>query len=365
MDVEVLSVGVAAPANEIKQDAALTLAQRICCTDDRQRRFAKVLYQHSGVESRYGVLPLAEADRWAPEGPLNADGSANLGPCTEVRMEYYREHALPLAYQAAELALEKSGCPPGAVTHVVTASCTGFTAPGVDLGLIERLGLASTTQRVHVGYMGCHGAINALRVAHGLAHADGRNRILVCAVELCTIHYAFHWSNERMLGNALFADGAGAVILGADNGASHHTKTGWRLAATGSYLFPGTADAMTWSIGNHGFAMTISMELPSLIQANLHSWLSNWLEKHGLGVADVRSWAVHPGGPRIVEAVEVAMGLQREQTAVSREILAAYGNMSSATVLFILESLLERGAQPPCVVLGFGPGLVAEVALLI
>ena len=168
-----------------------------------------------------------------------------------------------------------------------------------------------------------------------------------------------------MLGNALFADGAGAVLLGADDETSHPTKTGWRLADTGSYLFPGTADAMTWSVGNHGFAMTISMELPSLIQANLHSWLSNWLEKHGLGVADVRSWAVHPGGPRIVEAVAVAMGLRREQTAVSREILAAYGNMSSATVLFILESLLERGAEAPCVVLGFGPGLVAEVALLI
>ena len=365
MDVQVLSVGVAAPGNEIKQDAALTLAQRICCTDDRQRRFAKALYQHSGVESRYGVLPLAEADRWAPDGPLNADGSANLGPCTEVRMEYYRAHALPLAHQAAQLALERADCPPGAVTHIVTASCTGFTAPGVDLGLIERLGLARTTQRVHVGYMGCHGAINAIRVAHGLTHADDHNRILVCAVELCTIHYAFHWSNERMLGNALFADGAGAVILGADNGALHHAKTGWRLAATGSYLFPGTADAMTWSVGNHGFAMTISMELPSLIQANLYGWLSRWLDHQGLGVGDVRSWAVHPGGPRIIEAVEAAMGLRREQTAASREILAAYGNMSSATVLFILESLLQRGAEPPCVVLGFGPGLVAEVALLI
>jgi predicted naringenin-chalcone synthase len=364
MGVKLLSVGVATPANVIKQDEALALAQRICCTDDRQRRFAKVLYQHSGVTSRYGVLPLAEADRWAPHGPLNADGSLNQGPSTEVRMDYYREHALPLAQRAAQLALERSGCMPAALTHVVTASCTGFTAPGVDLGLIERLGLAPTTQRVHVGYMGCHGAINALRVAHGLAHADIRNRILVCAVELCTIHYAFHWSNERMLGNALFADGAGAVILG-DEASSEDAATGWRLAATGSYLFPGTADAMTWSVGNHGFAMTISPELPSLIQANLGGWLSAWLDRNGLAINDVRSWAVHPGGPRIVEAVDAAMGLQREQTAVSREILASHGNMSSATVLFIIEALLARKAEPPCVVLGFGPGLVAEAALFV
>jgi alkylresorcinol/alkylpyrone synthase len=365
MNVRLLSVGVATPANLIKQDEALSLAQRICCVDNRQRRFAKALYEHSAVESRYGILPLTEADRWAPHGPLNADGSANRGPSTEVRMEYYREHALPLAHRAAQLAMEKSSCPAAALTHVVTASCTGFTAPGVDLGLIGSLGLTPTTQRINVGYMGCHGAINALRVAHGLSHVDVRNRILVCAVELCTIHYAFHWSNERMLGNALFADGAGAAILGADEAPSADANTGWRLAATGSYLFPGTADAMTWSIGNHGFAMTISTELPSLIQANLGVWLSNWLDRNGLAVSDVRSWAVHPGGPRIVEAVDAAMGLRREQTAVSREILASHGNMSSATVLFIIEALLARQAEPPCVVLGFGPGLVAEAALFI
>jgi predicted naringenin-chalcone synthase len=364
MDVKLLSVGVASPEHEVRQEDALALAQRICCTDDRQKRFAKVLYQHSCVDTRHGVLPVEEADRWAPNGPWNADGSPNLGPSTEVRMEYYREHALPVAHRAAQQALDRSGCRPRDISHVVTASCTGFMAPGVDLGLITLLELAPTTQRVHVGYMGCHGAINALRAAHGLAHADAHNRVLVCAVELCTIHYAFQWSNERMLGNALFADGAGAVVLGVAKDSREDPCRNWRLAATGSYLFPGTADAMTWSIGNHGFVMTISTELPRLIQENLGDWLSSWLDLNGLGVSDVNSWAVHPGGPRIVEAVESAMGLRREQTAVSREVLAAHGNMSSATVLFILQSLLERGAKPPCVVLGFGPGLVAEAALL-
>ena len=360
-----LSIGVAYPAHEIKQEAALALAQRVCCTDDRQKRFAKVLYQHSGVNTRHAVLPLAEADRWAPNGPLNADGSPNLGPSTAIRMEYYREHALPVAYRAAQQAFNRSGCEPQEISHVVTASCTGFTAPGVDLGLIELLGLAPTTQRVHVGYMGCHGTINALRAAHGLAHADAHNRVLVCAVELCTIHYAFQWSNERMLGNALFADGAGAVVLGAAVKSRSAARPPWRLAATGSCLFPDTADAMTWNIGDYGFAMALSTELPRLIQENLGKWLSSWLDLNGLEVSEVNSWAVHPGGPRIVEAVEAAMGLRREQTAVSREVLAAHGNMSSATVLFILQSLLERGAKPPCIMLGFGPGLVAEAALFI
>lgn len=363
MDVELLSVGVAVPAHEITQEASLALTQRVCCVDSRQRRFAKVLYGHAGVATRYGVLPLVEADRWAPNGPLATDGTPNLGPSTEARMEYYQQHALPLALEASRQALDRSGCQPSEITHVVTTSCTGFTAPGVDLGLIEFLKLRPTTERIHVGYMGCHGAINALRAARGLACDNVRNRILVCSVELCTIHYAFQWSTERMLGNALFADGSGAVVLGAEANTANTADHRWRLAATGSNVFPDTAEAMAWSIGNHGFEMSISSELPRLIQANLHEWLSAWLESHGLGVSDVNLWAVHPGGPRIVEAVEAAMGLTPEQTAISRQVLSAYGNMSSATVLFILQSLFDSGARPPCVLLGFGPGLVAEAAL--
>jgi predicted naringenin-chalcone synthase len=364
MNVELLAVAVSSPPHEIRQAEALALAQRVCCVDERQKRFAKALYQHSGVETRHAILPLAEADRWAPEGAYRTDGSLNPGPSTEERMAYYREHALPLAVAAAQQALTQSGAGPRDVTHVVTASCTGFTAPGIDLGLMTTLDLLPTTQRVHVGYMGCHGAINALRAAHGLAVADPAHFILVCAVELCTIHYAFQWSNERMLGNALFADGAGAVVLHAADRPSAAGGQNWRLAATGSFLFPNTAEAMTWNIGNHGFVMNISTELPRLIQENLAPWLTSWLDRQGLAVSDIQSWAVHPGGPRIIEAVEAAMGLSPEQTKVSHEILAAHGNMSSATVLFILHALLARNARPPCVMLGFGPGLVAEAALL-
>ena len=362
MNVELFSVGVAVPEHQITQNAALALAERICCEDSRQKRFAKALYEHAGVATRYGILPPSEAGRWAPADTRQKDGHLNLGPSTEVRMEYYKKHALPLAMQASRQALERSEHRSSEITHLVTISCTGFAAPGVDLGLIEELGLSPTTQRIHVGYMGCHGAINGFRAAHGLACASASNRILVCSVELCTIHYAFQWSNERMLGNALFADGAGAVVLGSTDDSGGNAKR-WRLAATGSYVFPNTAGAMTWSIGNHGFAMTISTELPGLIQANLSDWLTAWLECQGLAVRDVRLWAIHPGGPRIVEAVASAMGLTSQQTAPSRAVLSAYGNMSSATVLFILQSLVDGGERPPCVALGFGPGLVAEAAL--
>jgi predicted naringenin-chalcone synthase len=168
-----------------------------------------------------------------------------------------------------------------------------------------------------------------------------------------------------MLGNALFADGAGAVILGTESEKSSRGSSGrWRLAATGSYLFPNTESIMRWNIENHGFAMSISSRLPEIIQDNLNEWLTKWLAENGLQVDEVKSWAVHPGGPRILDAVQTSMRIDAQQLQVSRDVLSQYGNMSSATVFFILESLLARSATAPCVMLGFGPGLVAEAALL-
>jgi predicted naringenin-chalcone synthase len=213
--------------------------------------------------------------------------------------------------------------------------------------------------------MGCHGAINGLRVARGLAHAESQARILLCAVELCSLHYCFHWDTERMLGNALFADGAGAIVLGSEREPLNRAERRWQLAATGSCLFPETAEILKWKVEDYGFAMNISSRLPEVIQEHLCEWLTAWLAENKLSVSDVKSWAVHPGGPKILEAVEMAMGIDPDKIQLSRDVLCNYGNMSSATVLFILDALLKQGASSPCVMLGFGPGLVAEAALLL
>jgi alkylresorcinol/alkylpyrone synthase len=366
MYAEIVSVATATPPHKLDQSDALTMVQRICCEDERQSRLAGALYKHSGVHNRYTAVQYTEAYRWVPERHPDESPAPNFGPTTEERMALYEAHALPLACEAASGALRRSKLASNRITHVVTASCTGFTAPGVDSGLIVSLGLRPTTQRVHVGYMGCHGSINALRVAHGLANSHPDSRVLVCAVELCSLHYTFHWNSERMLGNALFADGAGAVVIGAAPRESAAVTPGrWRLAATGSYLFPETSEFMTWNVGNHGFSMTISPRLPELIQENLGEWLTGWLAENHLRIGDIKSWAIHPGGPRILEAAESALGLTPEKTQVSRDVLCHYGNMSSATVLFILDALLNNKCRPPCVMLGFGPGLVAEAALLL
>jgi len=240
-------------------------------------------------------------------------------------------------------------------------SCTGFVAPGVDSELIRGLELSPTIERTHVGFMGCHGAFNGLRVARGLAGAEPDARVLVCAVELCSLHFRYSWDPGKMVGNALFADGAAAVV--GMNGANAPRES-WRTTASGSFLFPDSTDAMTWTIGEHGFEMTLSARVPELIGEQLRPWLDDWLGKHNLARHKIGSWAIHPGGPRILSAVEKALDLPADATAVSRDVLKSCGNLSSATVIFLLDGLRSRQANRPCVALGFGPGLTAEAMLL-
>jgi predicted naringenin-chalcone synthase len=292
-------------------------------------------------------LPRGTADDW--------------GPTTGQRMRQYAQGAGPLALAAAGRALAAAGLAPAAVTHLVTVSCTGFQAPGVDVELIRGLGLPAGTERTHVGYMGCHGALNGLRVARALTGSDPAARVLLCAVELCSLHYHYQWDPPKVIANALFADGAAAVV---GTGAAAGTSPLWRLTASGSCVFPDSADAMTWTVGDHGFAMTLSRHVPGVIARHLRPWLAGWLDRHGLALAEVGSWAVHPGGPKILDAVEEALGLSREATRAAREVFAEHGNMSSPTVLFILDRLRARGEGRPCVALGFGPGLAVEAALL-
>jgi len=366
MHIPIISVATATPHHQLSQSDSLAMAHQICCVDERQSRLTSALFRKSGVQNLHTVIPYVEAYRSAPERQSAVIAIQTNGPSTHERMALYEQHALPLALQASSEAITRAAVLPDAITHVVTVSCTGFTAPGIDSGLIRELHLPPTTQRINVGYMGCHGAINGLRVAHALGNANSKSRILLCAVELCSLHYCFHWNSERMLGNALFADGAGAVVLGGEPNGSSDTSCGrWRVAATGSNLFPDTAEFMTWNIENYGFAMTISSRLPELIQQHLCEWLTAWLAENNLSVNDVQSWAVHPGGPRVLEAVEAAMEIKPERLQVSRDVLCQFGNMSSATVLFILDILLAQRASAPCVMLGFGPGLVAEAALLL
>jgi len=364
MTATILGLGTACPAGSISQEDSVAFAGSVVPRSPDESRLIAALYRRTQVRRRGSVL-LQSGESGVPAIPAFFEPSArqgDLGPSTGARGDRFNLEAPPLALRASRAALAEAGIGPASITHLITVSCTGFGAPGVDAALITQLHLAPTVQRTHVGFMGCHGAINGLRVAAAFANADPRACILVCAVELCSLHFHYAPDPQQIVANALFADGAAAAIVGTVDQSARRIGV---LAGFGSCLLPDSAAAMTWRIGDHGFEMTLSPGVPGVLQSHLRGWIEPWLESHGIAMAHVGSWAVHPGGPRILGTVAECLDLPQGALDASRSILAEHGNMSSPTVLFILNALRKRRAAPPTVVLGFGPGLVAEAALVL
>jgi predicted naringenin-chalcone synthase len=366
MSLAILGMGTAVPATVFDQVEGLKIARSLCCRTEEQATWLPTMYQGTGIGKRHMVLPRPLVDdvlhgtKHSASIFLPSEKPNDQGPTTAQRMEVYVKEAAPLAARAARQALARSGAAATSISHLVTVSCSGFHAPGVDCELIHDLGLPPTIERTHVGFMGCHGAINGLRVARAFTEASPQARVLLCAVELCSLHYHYGWDPGKVIANAIFADGA-AALVGASS--TMGTPDAWQMTASGSCLFSDTASAMTWTIGDHGFVMSLSKKVPGLIHDYLRPWLVDWLRQQRLNLDDVPSWAIHPGGPRILAAVEESLGLSRQQTEAGHAVFAAYGNMSSPTILFILDRLRAHQAPRPCVALGFGPGLTAEVAL--
>lgn len=374
---EMLSVGVAVPPFCVGNEASAKFAEQMSCSTERESRKVAALYRRTGIEHRGSVLfdenPEAEiVNSFYPP----ATSPTDRGPGTKSRSDRYAVEAPLLAIASAKDALSKSGLSAGEITHLVTVSCTGFSAPGVDIRLIDELGLPATTQRVQVGFMGCHAAINGLRVCRGLLAADPDAKVLLCSVELCSLHYQYGYNPDRIVSGALFADGSASVVLQStadlikpdkDEDSSCQDSCGHgigQVVATGSCLVPDSRDAMTWRIGDTGYEMTLSARVPGLIEDNLEQYLSGWLADQGETIQSIQGWAVHPGGSRILTATRDALGLRDDDLATSRGVLNDHGNMSSSTMLFILNRFAKANRPKPWVMLGFGPGLEIEVALI-
>ncbi len=352
----VLGLGVTSPRGSLAQDTAADFAAARCGAGEREQRWLRRIYRQTGVQQRASVLlDDGGLGTFYPQAPTDP-----RGPGTAARMRRYTESAPALAERASKAACAEAGLERERVTHVVTVSCTGLMSPGLDEELISRLGLSPDVGRLNLGFMGCHGALNGLRAAEGLLADAPDSRVLLCCVELCSLHFQYGWNPQNIVANALFADGAGALVLGAETIAG-----GWHLAGTASRVAPNSADAMTWRIGDHGFKMTLAREVPELIRGAACEWLDPWLAAHDLRVEDVAQWAIHPGGPKIIATTLESLSLPPAAGAASRTVLAEHGNMSSPTVLFIIERLRAQQAALPCVALGFGPGLALEAALFV
>ncbi|MUK03114.1 type III polyketide synthase [Vibrio cholerae] len=335
------------------------------------KRLVGAAFDSSGIETRYTAvreLTLAAAS----EEPVFFDQKELrlLSPSTKTRNEVYAEEGTKLFVEAARKALDAAhGIEAADVTHVITVSCTGFFAPGPDYKIVRALDLAPSVQRYHLGFMGCYGAFPALRSAKAFCEADPDAVVLVVSAELCSLHVRSSNNPDTIVGSSLFADGAAAAIVSARdiplNGPAltlDHFET---------VLTPVGEESMAWNIGDEGFEMVLGTYVPHIIDEHIVGALEPLLARdaslQGLEYADIEHWAIHPGGRSILDKVEAKLGLTKDQLVPARETLRNYGNMSSATVMFVLKHILDQPASDGnnrICSMAFGPGLTVETALL-
>lgn len=360
-DVYLHRIGTAVPEHVFTQQFLGAQMERWAASE-RERRYVRGIYPTSGIETRHFAVSEVGTDA---SGIYTRDGMDNpTVPGTAARNAVFAGAAGDLCVKAARDALDDCASVKAAdVTHVVVVSCTGFTNPGPDFALVKGLGLPASVERYSLGFMGCHAALPGLKMAAQFCRADPDAVVLVVCVELCSLHLQFDGSSDSLVANALFSDGAAAAVVSA-RPPVQGARAG-RLAGFTSMVVPDSEAAMAWSLGDHGFRLTLSTYVSKIIAGNLNPLLANGLNAFGLGPEDVDVWAVHPGGKSILDRVEEALSLAPTQLAASRSVLRDHGNMSSATVLFVLKTILDSDVSGSVCALAFGPGLTVEMGHLV
>lgn len=333
-------------------------------------RLISACFNASGIDTRHTVIEeLSAGDTGGAPVFYDRESGELLNPGTRVRNETYINTAPDLFVDAAERALKSSGgFGPPDVTHVITVSCTGFFAPGPDYVLVRRLGLEPSVQRYHIGFMGCYASFPALRAAATICAADPDAVVLVASVELCTLHVRTSNEPDQIVASSVFSDGAAAAVVSARRPSADHPAL--RLDHFETVLTPTGEEDMAWTIGDHGFDMVLSTYVPHIIDDNIRTAMTPLFASEPELAArpyhDIDLWAIHPGGRSILDKVESTLDLRPDQLEPSREVLREYGNMSSATVLYILARILRQPSSGPerVCAMAFGPGLTVESALL-
>ena len=362
MTARIVSIGTAVPPTRIAQAVARDIFAAQEGADRLARRRIQAVFDASAIEQRHTVLAEFASAAVAPDDAAFVDsGGRLLSPTTGARNQRFIASAPELTAAAARTALADGGIDPSAVTHVVTVSCTGLFAPGPDYRLVRDLGLRPTVERCHLGFIGCAAALPALRVASALAASRPDAVVLVVCTELCTLHLRPSNDPQQIVAASVFADGAAAAIVTADPAAGN--PGGLDLDRFGTALTDEGETDMVWTIGDNGFEMILSAEVPRIIGREIQGAVGRFLGDDT--PPDV--WAVHPGGRSVLDRVEAGLDLPPDALAASRAVLRDFGNMSSATILFILASLLRDDDVPDgsrVAGLAFGPGLTVESALM-
>lgn len=356
-NISILGIGTAVPAHRIEQDEVLDKLEEALHDSPNSVRWARRIFKQCGVATRYTCEPnlLGHGSR-SRYLPSEGQGDA---PSTAERMGIYKRESIPLALQAAKDALLDGEIEGSEITHLITVSCTGQFLPGLDAVLVKEMGLSSRVQRIPLTFQGCAAGLKAIQLARTLVEGQSSRQILIVCVELCTLHFQPSSDREALFGASFFGDGASACVIGT---ADKNSKGLFQLGEGHSVLLPECSEEMIWEVGNYGFDLYLSTNIPKLLGRYLTTEMESLLD----GEKTPSLWAIHPGGRGIVDIVQQMFELSDDQVQFSRNILRDYGNLSSATILFVLQAMREdlltrQVGSSSGVALAFGPGLTAEL----
>lgn len=356
---KLVSVGTAVPVHRHRQEEILDFMIRVYAMNETDKRKLKYLYHKSGIDTRYSVIPdySLPAAEWQFYSPTE-----NLEPFPklEQRMKWFGKEAAALSLQAIGKCMERF--PGTEITHLITVSCTGMSAPGLDLELLELLKLPPTTFRTSVNFMGCYAAIHALKIADAFCKADKAARVLIVCTELCTLHFQQENTVDNLTSSLLFSDGSAAVLVSGDDNAA-----GLQLSHFYSAVSLKGKQDMAWELSSKGFQMTLSSYVADIIREDFNELVLQALAAGQHRKEQITGWCIHPGGKKILEAVSNSLGFANGELGHSFDILQEYGNMSSPTVLFVLERMMKDPVMKrPGKIFSaaFGPGLTIETLIL-
>ncbi len=358
---KLIAIGAAVPAFRHRQQDILQFMQQIYAFNEADRRRLRFLYHQSCIEERYSVIP--DYSRPLSEWKFYPQ-SENLEPfpSLEHRMNWYQKYAAPLSMQAIRDCLDGRIREPH-VTHLITVSCTGMSAPGLDLQLLELLDLPKNTWRSSINFMGCYAAIHALKLADTICSTNAKAQVLIVCTELCTLHFQREPTMDNIASSLLFADGSAAALITHDS----HPHRGLHLDHFYAEVIPKGKKDMAWELSSTGFLMTLSQYIPDLLEEDFESFTDRALKSAGVNKNEITRWCIHPGGKKILEAVHKTFSHPNGQLEHSYEVLRQYGNMSSPTILFVLRKVMhsifhggEKREKENIFGAAFGPGLTLE-----
>jgi len=359
----ITSIGTANPPHKFSQTQIADFMIQAMQLSKEEASQLRVLYRASGIETRYSVLE----DYGGSERFTFYSNTETMEPfpSTKTRLNLYKQQSIEISKKAVlNCIADIPKFNPREITHLIVVSCTGMFAPGLDIELLNHLGLKSTVQRTSINFMGCYAAFNAIRVADSFCAQNPDSKVLIVCTELCSIHFQKENNEDNILANALFADGSAALLVES----VPRKKINLKIGSFFCDIALDSSREMAWTVGDQGFEMKLSSYVPQAIRSGIKKLTLSLLSLNKIKLSEVNYFAIHPGGKKILEAIEAELGLKKTDNAHAYSVMKNYGNMSSPTILFVLQEIFSKldssDHHKKILSFGFGPGLTLESLIM-